>query len=71
MKKKKAQDGIKVDTTGVRTRAKSIGSVLDSAIMRKKAQGVREWTPAERAAYQKKSKSFGAPPPGWKPKKKK
>ena len=68
---KKSQDSVRIDTTGLRARVKNIGSALDSTIMKKKSQGVKEWTPAERAAYQKKNKSFGAPPPGWKPKKKK
>ena len=59
--KKKAQLGAQLTKTS---------NAVDSIAKAKVAAGSKMWTPEERAKIQKQKSTIGAPPPGYKPKKK-
>lgn len=61
MKRKKAQLGAQLKKTS---------TALDSTAKAKIAGGSKMWTPEQQAKVQRAKSSIGAPPPGFKPKKK-
>ena len=60
----------KVKKAQVGDQLKKTSASLDSTVKAKVAGGSKMWTPEERAKMQKAKSSIGAPPPGFKPKKK-
>ena len=68
--KKKAQNGAKLDTIGLQFNLNKTNSALDSTAKAKTSGGTKVWSPEEKSKWQKEKSSIGAPPPGFKPKKK-
>lgn len=67
---KKAQRGTRLSDSTLNAMNKSTTSSLDSATKAKLSSGVKPWTSSEQAKFKQEKSQIGAPPPGYKPKKK-